>query len=112
MGVNTEMHDCEPAMTRPQHFNMSYSLFPAPSMGRLPRHFGLRELSTIRSFPSAHLFNKCTMDDTRTSDNERTDILITPPFFICLHLHLLIAVVNHSLTSPFILFFDSTPMTQ
>lgn len=24
MGVNTEMHDCEPAMTRPQHFNMSY----------------------------------------------------------------------------------------
>lgn len=27
MGVNTEMHDCEPAMTRPQHLNMSYSLF-------------------------------------------------------------------------------------
>lgn len=27
MGVNTEMHDCEPAMTRPQHLNMSYGLF-------------------------------------------------------------------------------------
>lgn len=26
MGVNTEMHDCEPAMTRPQHLNMSYGL--------------------------------------------------------------------------------------
>lgn len=30
MGVNTEMHDCEPAMTQAQHFNLSYSpFFPA-----------------------------------------------------------------------------------
>lgn len=97
MGVNTEMHDCEPAMTRPQHLNMSYSL-SRTIHGQITRHFGLLELS-VPSPPSAQLFNKCTMDDTRTSDNERTDILITSPFFICLPLHLLIAVVNHSLTS-------------
>lgn len=90
------------------HFNMSYSLFPAPSMGRLPRHSGLQELSATCSFPSTQHFNKCTMDDTRTSVNERTDILITPPFFIRLHLHLLIAVVNHSLTSPLYFLFANT----
>lgn len=47
------------------------------------------------------------MDDTRTSDNERTDILITALLFICLSLHLLIAVVNHSLTSLFLYFLSS-----
>lgn len=79
MDVNTEMHDCEPAMTRPQHLNMSYSL-SSSIHGQITRHFGLLELSAVRSFPSTQLFNKCTMDDTRTSDNERTDILITPLF--------------------------------
>lgn len=77
MGVNTEMHDCEPAMTRPQHLNMSYSL-PSSIHGQITRHFGLLELSDVHSFPSTQLFNKFTMDDTHTSDNERTDILITP----------------------------------
>lgn len=46
------------------------------------------------------------MDDTRTFDKETTDILITG-FPLSLPLHLLIAVVNHSLTSQGFLFFLS-----
>lgn len=60
MGVNTEMHDCEPAMTQAQHFKLELQpFFPYPpsalSTGRLPTHFGLRELHAIHRFASAQL---------------------------------------------------------
>lgn len=50
MDVNTEMHDCEPAMTRPQHLNMSYSL-SSSIHGQITRHFGLLELSALFATP-------------------------------------------------------------
>lgn len=86
MGVNTEMHDCEPAMTQAQHFNLSYSphpthptpiLFFSPALPLLhprvdyPHYFGLRELHAIHPFASTQLYKKikkCTMDDTDGSD--------------------------------------------
>lgn len=50
MGVNMEMHDCEPAVTRPQHLNVSYGPSRSPIYGQITRHFGLLELSAARSF--------------------------------------------------------------
>lgn len=80
MGVNTEMHDCEPAMTRPQHLNVSYSPFQLHLWADYQTLWAAGIKRRLPPPPFTQLFNKSTMDDTHTSNNESTDILIAPLF--------------------------------
>lgn len=99
MGVNMEMHDCEPAVTRPQHLNVSYGPSWSPVDGQITRHFGLLKLSAARSLPPPPSFLIRAQWMTHVLLTMRGTYFNYSPFFlICLSLHRLIAVVNHSLT--------------